>query len=388
MNFKKIFCKLLLIIILIFVINLNVSNALAIENDNQELLEFCDDSKSSILIECKTNTVLYKKNENEKLAPASMTKIMTMLLVMEKIDANLINYNDLVTTPKEASNLGGSQIYLSEGEKMTVHDLLKAMCIASANDAAMSLACYIGGNEKNFVNMMNNKVKELGLVNTNFVNPYGFDDPNHYSSSYDMAIIASHLINNYPKILEYTSIYEDYVREDTEKRFWLVNTNKLVKFVDGVDGLKTGWTNNSGYCLTATISKNNERFIAVNMGNSSPTIRNKEITELLQYGLNTFETKILLSKGDIVKEIDDISKTPKNIILKASSDVIILKRKDEKTKNFELREYIDLENNNCYVDVYYDNLLYSRVKLISDDDIQNANIFKLILEVLKSILLS
>ena len=388
MNLKKIFCKLLLIIILIFVINLNVSNTFAIENDNQELLEFCNDAKSSILIECKTNTVLYKKNENEKLAPASMTKIMTMLLVMEKIDANLINYNDLVTTPKEASNLGGSQIYLSEGEKMTVHDLLKAMCIASANDAAMSLACYIGGNEKNFVNMMNNKVKELGLVNTNFVNPYGFDDPNHYSSSYDMAIIASHLINNYPKILEYTSIYEDYVREDTEKRFWLVNTNKLVKFVDGIDGLKTGWTSNSGYCLTATISKNNERFIAVNMGNSSPTIRNKEITELLQYGLNTFETKILLSKGDIVKEIDDISKTPKNIILKASSDVIILKRKDEKIKNYELREYIDLENNNCYVDVYYDNLLYSRVKLISDDDIQNANIFKLILEVLKSILLS
>ena len=163
MNLKKIFCKLLLIIILIFVINLNVSNALAIENDNQELLEFCDDAKSSILIECKTNTVLYKKNENEKLAPASMIKIMTMLLVMEKIDANLINYNDLVTTPKEASNLGGSQIYLSEGEKMTVHDLLKAMCIASANDAAMSLACYIGGNEKNFVNMMNNKVKELIL---------------------------------------------------------------------------------------------------------------------------------------------------------------------------------------------------------------------------------
>lgn len=388
MNFKKIFCKLLLIIILIFVINLNVSNALAIENDNQELLEFCNDAKSSILIECKTNTVLYKKNENEKLAPASMTKIMTMLLVMEKIDANLINYNDLVTTPKEASNLGGSQIYLSEGEKMTVHDLLKAMCIASANDAAMSLACYIGGNEKNFVNMMNNKVKELGLVNTNFVNPYGFDDPNHYSSSYDMAIIASHLINNHPKILEYTCIYEDYVREDTEKRFWLVNTNKLVKFVDGVDGLKTGWTNNSGYCLTATITKNDERFIAVNMGNTSPTIRNKEITELLQYGINTFETKTLLSKGDVVKEIDDISKTPKNIVLKAASDVIILKRKDDKIKNYELREFIDLENNNCYVDVYYDNLLYSRVKLISDNEINNANIFKLIIEVLKSIFLS
>ena len=210
----------------------------------------------------------------------------------------MIKLNDLVTTPKEASSLGGSQIYLCEGEQMSVHDLLKAMCIASANDASMSLAYYIGGNEKNFVNMMNNKVKELGLNNTNFVTPYGFDDENHYSSCYDMAIMASYLINNYPKILEYTSLYEDYVREDTEKRFWLVNTNKLVKFIDGVDGLKTGWTNNSGYCLTATISKNNERFIVVNMGNSSPSTRNKEVSELLQYAINNYETETIVSKDE------------------------------------------------------------------------------------------
>ena len=383
-NFKF-YKKIFFLVILFFLISCVILiNPKAIEQ-NIDDLDFCNDAKSSILIECKTNTVLYKKNENERLAPASMTKIMTMILVMEKIDNNLINLNDLVTTPKEAANLGGSQIYLCEGEQMSVHDLLKAMCIASANDAAMSLACYIGGNEKNFVNMMNKKVKELGLNNTNFVTPYGFDDENHYSSCYDMAIMASHLINNHPKILEYTSIYEDYVREDTEKRFWLVNTNKLVKFVDGVDGLKTGWTDNSGYCLTATISKNNERFIAVNMGNSSPTIRNKEITELLQYGIANYETKKIVSNDEVIEEINDISKKPNKIILKTSDEVIIVKRKNEKLKNINIIKNIDIENNDCYIDVYYDNLLYKRIRLISDVTIEKANIFNIIFEVFKSI---
>lgn len=376
--------KVLLLILVLFIscISLIKTNAIGENNTN---LEFCNDAKSSILIESKTNTVLYKKNENERLAPASMTKIMTMILVMEKIYSNMIKLNDLVTTPKEASSLGGSQIYLCEGEQMSVHDLLKAMCIASANDASMSLAYYIGGNEKNFVNMMNNKVKELGLNNTNFVTPYGFDDENHYSSCYDMAIMASYLINNYPKILEYTSLYEDYVREDTEKRFWLVNTNKLVKFIDGVDGLKTGWTNNSGYCLTATISKNNERFIVVNMGNSSPSTRNKEVSELLQYAINNYETETIVSKDEIIEEINDISKKPNKIILKTSDEVIIVKNKNEKLKNINIVKNIDIENDNNYIDVYYDNLLYKRINLISDNEIKKANIFNIIFEVLKSI---
>lgn len=379
----KLYKKVLLLISLFFlsICFINV-NAFQQANDN---LDFCPDAKSSILIESKTNTVLYKKNENERLAPASMTKIMTMILVMEKLESNFIKLSDLVTTPKEAANLGGSQVYLCEGEQMSVHDLLKAMCIASANDAAMSLAYYIGGNKKNFVDMMNNKVKELGLNNTNFVNPYGFDDENHYSSCYDMAIMASYLINNYSKILEYTSLYEDYVREDTEKRFWLVNTNKLVKFIDGVDGLKTGWTNKSGYCLTATISKNNERFIVVNMGNSSPTIRNKEVTELLHYGINNFETKKIISKNEIIEEINDISKKPNKIILSTNDEIIIVKRKNESLKDINIVKNIDLDNNNNYIDVYYDNLLYKRIQLVSDVSIRKANVFNIIIEVFKSI---
>lgn len=383
MKFKTNIKFLILLLSLFFIFMISSNTKAIINNDTN--YDFCSDAKSSILIECKTNTVLYKKNENERLAPASMTKIMTMILVMEKLHDNSITLNDLVTTPKEAANLGGSQVYLCEGEQMSVHDLLKAMCIASANDAAMSLAFYIGGNEKNFVNMMNNKVKELGLNNTNFITPYGFDDENHYSSCYDMAIMASYLINNYPNILNYTSIYEDYVREDTEKKFWLVNTNKLVKFIDGVDGLKTGWTNNSGYCLTATISKNNERFIVVNMGNSSPSIRNKEVSELLQYAIKNYETIKLVSKNDIIDEINDISKKPNKITFKANEDVIIVKNKNEKIKDFKIEKYIDIKNNNFYIDVYYDNLLHKRIRLNTDNDIKKANIFNIFYEILRKI---
>ncbi len=385
MNKKNLIFILITFIILLLIFNISCNLKFnALENNEINLIT---DAKSGVLIECKTNTVLYNKNKDEKLAPASMTKIMTMLLVMEKIYSNQITLHDMVTTPKEASSLGGSQIYLEENEQMSVHDLLKAMCIASANDAAMSLAIYIGGTEKNFVKMMNDKVKQLKLQNTNFVNPYGFDDINHYSSSYDMACIASHLINNYPKILEYTSIYEDYVREDTEKRFWLVNTNKLVKFVNGVDGLKTGWTNNSGYCLTATISKNNERFIAVTMGNSSPSIRNSEVNGLLQYGVTNYKTISLLKKDVVIKEINDIKLNPKHVVLTSSKDVVIVINKNDKLKDYYVKENIDLENNNYFIDIYYDNKLYDRVYLTCNENINKSSIWDLFLEVIKEIFL-
>lgn len=371
---------LLLFILLIF--GFTIPKTKSIENEN---LEFSGDAKSSCLIDIKTNTVLFEKNKDMKLAPASMTKVMTMILVMERIDNGSLNLNEIVTTPKNASSLGGSQIYLSEGEQMSVHDLLKSMCIASANDAAMSLAMHIGGSEKVFVNMMNDKAKELNLQNTNFVNPYGFDDPNHYTSSYDMAIMSSHLINNHPKILEYTSIYEDYVREDTVKKFWLVNTNKLVKFMDGVDGLKTGWTQNSGYCLTATISKNSERFIAVSMGNSSPTIRNQEVTELLNYAVNNFHTVTIFKKGDVIKQINDKKFHPNYITLKIEKDVYILKNKNDDLKDYTIKEHIDLLDDNSYIDIYYNNSFYTKVKLISEYEIHKSSLWELFLDVLKEI---
>ena len=381
MKFKKIL--ILFLIVAIFLTHFININAITYEYDSL----LTNDSKSACLIEAKTGTVLYSKNEHDKLAPASMTKIMTMILVMEKLNKNLIKKDDLVTTPKEASSLGGSQIYLSEGEKMTVHDLLKAMCIASANDAAMSLAIYVGGNEKNFIKMMNDKAKELNLQNTNFENPYGFDNDNHFSSSYDMAMMARHLIMNYPDILSYTSIYEDYVREDTTKKFWLVNTNKLVKFMDGVDGLKTGWTEKSGYCLTATISKNNERFIAVSMGNTSTTKRNQEVSNLLNYGLINYETKTIYEKNEIVKEISDVNYNSKKLVFKTTDEVVIVKNKNNELQKINTIEHIDIENKNNYIDVYYNNKLYKRTYLKCDESQDKNSLFNLVFNIIKEILL-
>lgn len=381
MKFKKIL--ILFLIVAIFLTHFININAITYEYDSL----LTNDSKSACLIEAKTGTVLYSKNEHDKLAPASMTKIMTMILVMEKLNKNLIKKDDLVTTPKEASSLGGSQIYLSEGEKMTVHDLLKAMCIASANDAAMSLAIYVGGNEKNFIKMMNDKAKELNLQNTNFENPYGFDNDNHFSSSYDMAMMARHLVMNYPDILSYTSIYEDYVREDTTKKFWLVNTNKLVKFMDGVDGLKTGWTEKSGYCLTATISKNNERFIAVSMGNTSTTKRNQEVSNLLNYGLINYETKTIYEKDEIVKEISDVNYNSKKLVFKTIDEVVIVKNKNNELQKIKTIEHIDIENKNNYIDVYYNNKLYKRTYLKCDESQDKNSLFNLVFNIIKEILL-
>lgn len=381
MKFKKIL--ILFLIVAIFLTHFININAITYEYDSL----LTNDSKSACLIEAKTGTVLYSKNEHDKLAPASMTKIMTMILVMEKLNKNLIKKDDLVTTPKEASSLGGSQIYLSEGEKMTVHDLLKAMCIASANDAAMSLAIYVGGNEKNFIKMMNDKAKELNLQNTNFENPYGFDNDNHFSSSYDMAMMARHLVMNYPDILSYTSIYEDYVREDTTKKFWLVNTNKLVKFMDGVDGLKTGWTEKSGYCLTATISKNNERFIAVSMGNTSTTKRNQEVSNLLNYGLINYETKTIYEKDEIVKEISDVNYNSKKLVFKTTDEVVIVKNKNNELQKIKTIEHIDIENKNNYIDVYYNNKLYKRTYLKCDESQDKNSLFNLVFNIIKEILL-
>ena len=203
-------------------------------------------AKSAILIEASTGEVLYEVNAHEKLAPASMTKMMSLLLIMESIDAGVINLDDMITISSNASAMGGSQILLETGETMSVDDLLKGIAVASGNDAVVALAEAIGGTEENFVDMMNKIANDLGLQDTNFKNCHGLDEENHYSSAYDMALIAKELVKH-QKILDYSSIYETYLRKGTDKEIWLVNTNKLVRFKSGVDGLKTGYTANSGY---------------------------------------------------------------------------------------------------------------------------------------------
>ncbi len=355
-----------------------------------ETLPLTQYSKSAILIESSTKQVIYEKASEEKMAPASMTKIMTMLIVMEKIDAGIIHLNDIVKTPKEASELGGSQIYLSEGEEMSVEDLLKSMAIASANDAALTLAIYIGGSEDVFVKMMNDKAKELGLVNTHFENPYGFDTNQHYSCSYDMAIMASTLIEEHPKILEYTSRYEDYVREDTLKRFWLVNTNKLVRHMEGVDGLKTGWTEKAGYCLTCTIKKNDNRFIAVSMGCENVDQRTKDITSMLNYGVSNYTVETYLPKGSVVSQKEDLMTSPNQYDIVTTKDVRILKRNHMELVNITTKVILEKEITSDHVgvlEVYINDELYQTIPLATNQKIHRAKFLDVFLEILKELFL-
>ena len=264
--------------------------------------DIAPNAKSAILIEASTGKVLYEKNIDEKYAPASMTKMMSLLLIMENIDNRNLRMDEVIKVSKNAASMGGSQIFLQENEEMTVEDLLKGITIGSANDATVALAERIGGTESAFVELMNKKAKELGLKNTNFKNPTGLDEANHYSSSYDMAIIARELVKH-SKILEFSSIYETYLRTDTDNKFWLVNTNKLVRFYPGVDGLKTGYTEEAGYCLTATINKDNMRLIAVVMGEPTSNIRNSEVSTLLDYGYNLYQKDTYITTEEIIDTI-------------------------------------------------------------------------------------
>lgn len=260
-------------------------------------------SKSSIMIEPTTNTIIYENNKDERLAPASMTKMMTLLLIMEAIDEGKIQTTDMVLVSKNAASMGGSQVFLEENSSLSVLQLLKGIAIASGNDAAVAMAEHIAGSTDEFVNMMNNKVKELGLKNTHFVNVHGLDAEDHYSSAYDMSQIALELLKH-KDILNYTSLYEDYLEKPDGSKIWLVNTNKLVRFYEGVDGLKTGFTSTAGYCLTATASKNNIRFITVTMGVDTSEHRSVDTTSMLNYGFTNYKLNTILKAGEPLGEIE------------------------------------------------------------------------------------
>lgn len=261
------------------------------------------DSSSAILIDNFSGKVLYEKNADEKLPMASMTKIMSMLLIMENIENGNLDYTDKVVISKNASSMGGSQVFLQEGEEYKVEDLLKCIAVSSANDAVVAMAEKISGSEEAFVEAMNNKAQELGLENTHFANPHGLDNEDHYSTARDMALMAQELLK-YEDILNFTSIYEDYLTKPDGSQVWLVNTNRLVRFYEGVDGLKTGYTTEAGYCLTATAKKSDLRLISVVMHASSSDARSKDTATLLTYGFNSFKNSVIYSKNKELGTVD------------------------------------------------------------------------------------
>ena len=245
--------------------------------------------KSACLMDVATGTILYESNASERLAPASVTKVMTMLLVMEAIDSGRIGWDDMVTASETAAAKGGSQIYLKAGETMSVTDMLKSIAVSSANDCACAMAEYIAGSEAAFVSLMNQRAKELGMEDTNFVNCTGLDDgedaQNHRTSARDIALMSRELLKNHPDIKRFTTIWMDTVRDGA---FGLSNTNKLIRFYPGATGLKTGFTSSAGYCLSATAEREGMELIAVVMGAETSDIRNASCKQLLDYGFANF----------------------------------------------------------------------------------------------------
>ena len=283
-------------------------------------------AKSALLLEASTGEIIYSKNINEKLEPASLTKMMSMLLILESIEKGMISWDEIVTVSKNAASMGGSQILLEENEKMSVRDLFKGIAIASGNDAVVALAEKIAGTENNFVVMMNKRAKELGLTNTNFKNPHGLTIEGHYTTASDLALIALELVKH-EELFEFTSIYEDYLRENTARKLWLVNTNKLVRFYDGVDGLKTGYTNTAGYCLVATAKKNDMRIIAIVLDEPTSEIRNKEVTEMLNYAYSQYELETAIDENQVLKNVKVEKSLTENIDIIPVKKVTYLKNK-------------------------------------------------------------
>lgn len=304
-------------------------SAFAEEKSSTELV---NDVKSAILIERDTGKVLFEKNGNEELPPASMTKIMTMLLIMEAIDKGKLSWNEKIRASEYAASMGGSQIFLEPGEEMTTREMLEGIAIGSGNDAAVAMAEHIAGSEPEFVRMMNDKVKELGLKHTHFKNTTGLPISDHYSTSYDMAIMAKELLK-YEDITKFTGKYEAYLRENTDNKFWLVNTNKLVRFYPGVDGLKTGFTSEAKYCLTATAKKNGMRVIAVVFGAPTSKVRNAQVTKMLDFAFSQYQTHPILKRNQLVGEAHVSKGKEKNVEALTSESLSLVTKKGEKIVN-------------------------------------------------------
>ncbi len=324
----------ILLIVLLTILSFDVLKA-----DNLSGIDI--KSESGIIMEASTGKILFDKNMDEQKSPASMTKIMTMLLTVEAIESGKISLDDEVNISANASKMGGSQVYLEENSTATVEMLLKSIAIGSANDASVAVAEKIGGTESNFVNMMNKRAKELGAVNTTFKNPHGLDEEGHLTTAHDLALIAKELIKH-KEILKLTSTYETTITHKNGKSLWLVNTNKLIKFYNGLDGLKTGFTDNAGYCLTGTMLRNDMRLITVTMKAPTKEDRNTDTINLMEYAYSMYYKSTLIKKDKKIGDmfIDNAKKRKISYYLKEDASVIL----DKDVRNIKYNYSVKLNN--------------------------------------------
>lgn len=306
--------------------------------------ELAQGAQSAILIDAHSQQVLYCRNETKRLYPASTTKIMTMILLFEAIKEKRIKWNDTLSCSAYAASMGGSQVYLEENETMSVDELFKCVAIASANDASVLIGEGIAGSHQEFVKMMNEKAQSLKLVNTHFENCTGLHDANHYTCAKDLATMGAYLIKiGGKKLFSVTSLYDSYIREKNQQKFWLVNTNKLLKQYQGVDGLKTGYTKEAGYCIVTTCKKNNLRLIGVLMNEDKPQTRNEDMKGLLNYGFSKYQQVKLYQKGEILDtlKMKDLIEQEVNVI--SLEDIYYLNDKANTSKVKAKINYHDIK---------------------------------------------
>lgn len=373
-----------LLIFLLIISLLPITNLQAIEND------ITPNASGAILIDADSKQILYDKNADKKLFPASTTKIMTMIIMFEAINNKKISFEDQVTTSKYAASMGGSQVYLEEGENMSLEDMFKSIAIASANDASVAVSEYIAGSTNKFVEMMNQKAKELNLKNTHFENVTGLHDNNHYTCPYDLAMMASYLIKiGGDKLLSVTSLYDSYIREDTKQSFWLVNTNKLLKLYDGVDGLKTGYTKEAGYCLVTTAKRDGQRLVGVVMKESEPKTRNEEMCNLLDYGFNNYKREIIYKKDSVIEKhvVDKMNNLTINVVCKEDIAYIKAKANDQKytTKIVYKDNLLPVKKGDIVatLTVLCDGKEITSYNLYSDNDVEKATYFSKLIKTFK-----
>lgn len=349
-------------------------------------------AKSAILMDYNTKEVLYEKNPNEKLYPASLTKIMTLLLGMEALESGKISLTDEVRISAHAASMGGSQLWLEEGETQTVENLFKAITIRSANDASVALAEHIAGSEEIFVKMMNEKAKELGMNNTNFMNSSGLHHENHYTTAYDVALMSAELLK-YDKIHEWLTVYMDemLVGKQKDKVQSLVNTNRLIKEYEGTTGIKTGSTSQAGYCLSASAKKGNLHLIAVVMGSETSKIRFEESMRLLDYGFANYDSVTIGRKGEVIDKvlIQKGDNQYLEVVLEKDSYLLLPKGQSKDiTKEILLPEYVNtpIKKGDVIGElvIKIDGKDVDRVKLVAKNDVARATIKDMFLKLLKN----
>lgn len=326
---------LALIICFVFITRVNAEN----ENISSDVINL--KSQSGIIIEADTGKVLFEKDADTKRAPASMTKIMTMLLIVEELEKGNISLKDEVTISERAASMGGSQIYLEKGSTATVEELLTTIAVGSANDSAVAMAEKIGGTVENFVVLMNKRAKQLGANNTTFKNPHGLDEEGHETTARDMALIAKEVVKH-DNIIKLSSTYETTITHKNGKSLWLVNTNSLIKFYSGLDGLKTGFTDKAGYCLTGTMKRNDMRLITVVMHAETKEDRNTDTINMMEYAYSMYNKKTLVSSENYLGNmfIDNAKSRKVKYYLEKDANVIV----DKNTREVNYKYDIELDN--------------------------------------------